>query len=86
MHILVISGGNTHTGRALAFGLYTAMSPSNGARPYISKAALVLTDGRSQDLVGNPAREMRQAGVKVISILCVGLRLLCINTKNTRRT
>ena len=62
-------GGNTNTGKALSFGLYTALLPSNGARSYIPKAALVLTDGRSQDLVGNPAREMRQAGVKVRSII-----------------
>lgn len=58
-------GGNTNTGRALSFGLYTALLPSNGARPYIPKIAMILTDGRSQDLVGNPARELRQAGVKV---------------------
>ena len=60
-------GGNTNTGRAISFGLYTAMSPSNGARPYIAKSVLVLTDGKSQDLVGNPAREMRMTGVKVNS-------------------
>ena len=65
----LFSGGNTNTGRALSFGLYNVMSPSNGARPYIPKAALVLTDGRSQDSVGNPARELRQAGVKVRKIL-----------------
>jgi len=59
------SGGNTNTGRAISFGLLNALSPANGARPYISKVALILTDGRSQDEVGNPARELRQAGVKV---------------------
>ena len=58
-------GGNTNTGQALKFSLYTALSPSNGARPYVSKVAMILTDGRSQDLVANPAHELRQAGVKV---------------------
>nr|XP_018667880.1 sushi, von Willebrand factor type A, EGF and pentraxin domain-containing protein 1-like isoform X2 [Ciona intestinalis] len=61
-------GGNTNTGKALAFSLYTALSPANGARPYVNKVALVLTDGRSQDEVGNPARELRQAGVKVLTV------------------
>lgn len=59
------AGGNTKTGYALKFAFNNALSPANGARPYVHKVALVLTDGRSQDLVGNPARELRQSGVKV---------------------
>lgn len=61
-------GGNTKTGYALKFAFNNALSPANGARPYVHKVALVLTDGRSQDLVGNPARELRQSGVKILAV------------------
>ncbi|XP_077971175.1 sushi, von Willebrand factor type A, EGF and pentraxin domain-containing protein 1-like isoform X2 [Styela clava] len=61
-------GGNTNTGRAISFSLYKALSLSSGARPFISKTALILTDGRSQDDVGNPAREMRNAGIRVVAV------------------
>jgi len=61
-------GGNTKTGYALKFAFNNALSPANGARPYVHKVALILTDGRSQDLVGNPARELRQSGVKILAV------------------
>lgn len=62
---VVFTGGNTNTGRAITFSLYNALSLSSGARPFVRKTALILTDGRSQDDVGNPAREMRNAGMRV---------------------
>lgn len=45
--------------------MYSGLAVQNGARPYVSKIAMVLTDGRSQDTVANPAHQLRQAGVKV---------------------
>lgn len=61
-------GGNTNTGRAVTFSLYNALSLSSGARPFVRKTALILTDGRSQDEVGNPAREMKNAGIRVVAV------------------
>jgi len=61
-------GGNTNTGKSLKFALYSGLAVQNGARPYVSKIAMVLTDGRSQDTVANPAYQLRQAGVKVLAV------------------
>uniref|UniRef100_A0A8C3II56 Collagen alpha-1(XII) chain n=1 Tax=Chrysemys picta bellii TaxID=8478 RepID=A0A8C3II56_CHRPI len=61
-------GGNTMTGEAIDYLIRNAFTESAGARKGIPKVAIIITDGKSQDEVEIPARELRNIGVEVFSL------------------
>lgn len=58
-------GGGTKTGKALseAKALF-----DNGNRKGVSNIACVITDGKSQDKINDPAQKLRDSGVTIFSI------------------
>ncbi|XP_053142880.1 collagen alpha-1(XII) chain isoform X4 [Hemicordylus capensis] len=61
-------GGNTMTGEAVDYLIKNTFTESAGARKGFPKVAIVITDGKSQDEVEIPARELRNIGVEVFSL------------------
>ncbi|CAM9642473.1 unnamed protein product [Lampetra fluviatilis] len=61
-------GGNTMTGDALTMALKSGFSEKAGARDGVSRVAILVTDGRSQDSVMDPALELKQAGVELFAL------------------
>ncbi|EAW48748.1 collagen, type XII, alpha 1, isoform CRA_a [Homo sapiens] len=61
-------GGNTMTGDAIDYLVKNTFTESAGARVGFPKVAIIITDGKSQDEVEIPARELRNVGVEVFSL------------------
>uniref|UniRef100_A0A8D2LYC8 Collagen alpha-1(XII) chain n=1 Tax=Varanus komodoensis TaxID=61221 RepID=A0A8D2LYC8_VARKO len=61
-------GGNTMTGEAIDYLIKNTFIESAGARKGFPKVAIIITDGKSQDEVEIPARELRSMGVEVFSL------------------
>lgn len=68
--ILPYRGGGTNTGAALKFTKENVFTRARGSRKEkgVQQVAVVITDGASQDEVGQAAAELRRAGVKVYSV------------------
>lgn len=71
-HIKAMSyrGGGTRTGLGLDFLIHTHLTASSGSRAAdgVTQVVVVLTDGRSQDDVAEPAQVLRIAGVEVFAV------------------
>ncbi|XP_036948671.1 collagen alpha-1(XIV) chain isoform X7 [Acanthopagrus latus] len=65
---LPYKGGNTLTGLALTFILENSFKPEAGSRPGVPKIGILITDGKSQDDVLPPARNLRDAGIELFAI------------------
>uniref|UniRef100_A0A670Y0E3 Collagen type XIV alpha 1 chain n=1 Tax=Pseudonaja textilis TaxID=8673 RepID=A0A670Y0E3_PSETE len=65
---LPYKGGNTLTGLALTFILENNFKPDAGSRPGVPKIGILITDGKSQDDVIPPAKNLRDAGVELFAI------------------
>ncbi|XP_059933079.1 collagen alpha-3(VI) chain-like isoform X3 [Gadus macrocephalus] len=63
-------GGGTRTGLGLDFLIRAHMTTASGSRAGggVSQLVVVLTDGRSQDDVSEPARVLHLAGVEVFAV------------------
>ncbi|KAL8181626.1 UNVERIFIED_CONTAM: hypothetical protein K2H54_013575 [Gekko kuhli] len=64
-------GGNTNTGDALRYITMHSFSAEAGGRPSdpsVKKVAILLTDGRSQDHVLEPATVAHEAGIKIFAV------------------
>lgn len=57
-----------HTGLALTFILENNFKPEAGARPGVPKIGILITDGKSQDDVIPPAKNLRDAGIELFAI------------------
>ncbi|KAK2845177.1 hypothetical protein Q5P01_011836 [Channa striata] len=66
--ILPYNGGGTGTGAALRFAHKHMFSEANGSRKGVQKVAVVITDGESQDDVGDAAAILRRSGVTVYAV------------------
>ncbi|KAM6089735.1 uncharacterized protein LJ206_004050 [Theristicus caerulescens] len=62
------AGGNTKTGRGLAYMLKEIFQSSRGMRPECPHVLVLMTDGRSQDDVLPPARVAHALGIRVIAV------------------
>ncbi|XP_028941249.1 collagen alpha-1(VII) chain-like, partial [Antrostomus carolinensis] len=62
------AGGNTKTGRGLTYMLNEIFQSSRGMRPDFPHVLVLLTDGRSQDDVLQPARVAHALGIRVIAL------------------
>ncbi|XP_019645153.1 PREDICTED: uncharacterized threonine-rich GPI-anchored glycoprotein PJ4664.02-like isoform X2 [Branchiostoma belcheri] len=60
--------GGTMTGKALTRLRRQGFQQSNGARKNVPHVAVVVTDGRSSDSVGQPALETRQTGIVLYAV------------------
>lgn len=60
--------GRTLTGGAIKDTVENAFSKANGAREKAAKVILVITDGRAQDDVEQPAKAARNAGIRMIAV------------------
>lgn len=71
-HIKTMSyrGGGTRTGLGLEFLIRTHLTTASGSRAAegVAQVVVVLTDGRSQDDVVEPAQVLRLAGVEVFAV------------------
>lgn len=64
-------GGNTNTGDALRYITRYSFSPQAGGRPgnrALKQVAILLTDGRSQDLVLDAALAAHVAGIRIFAV------------------
>ncbi|XP_047457590.1 collagen alpha-3(VI) chain-like [Mugil cephalus] len=63
-------GGGTRTGLGLDFLIRAHMTTASGSRAVdgVAQVVVVLTDGRSQDDVAEPAQVLRLAGVKIFAV------------------
>ncbi|KAM5164247.1 collagen alpha-1(XII) chain-like [Mantella aurantiaca] len=61
-------GGNTMTGEAIDYLRKNAFVQSAGARKGFPKIAVIITDGKSQDEVEIPAKELQNLGVEVFTL------------------
>lgn len=63
-------GGGTRTGLGLDFLIRTHLTAAAGSRAAdgVTQVVLVLTDGRSQDDVAEPAQVLRMAGVEMFAV------------------
>ncbi|XP_047198474.1 collagen alpha-3(VI) chain isoform X2 [Hippoglossus stenolepis] len=63
-------GGGTRTGLGLEFLIRTHLTTASGCRAAegVAQVVVVLTDGRSQDDVVEPAQVLRMAGVEVFAV------------------
>lgn len=55
-------------GLALTYILENSFKPEAGARPGVSKIGILITDGKSQDDVIPPAKNLRDAGIELFAI------------------
>lgn len=60
-------GGPTRTGRVLSLILHH-FDTSKGGRPDVPKILVVLTDGKAQDNVAGPARDLRDNNIVIYSV------------------
>ncbi|MEQ2191377.1 hypothetical protein XENOCAPTIV_027556 [Xenoophorus captivus] len=71
-HIKTMSyrGGGTRTGLGLEFLIRTHLTSASGscAAEGVAQVVVVLTDGRSQDDVGEPAKVLQMAGVQMFAV------------------
>ncbi|XP_064408145.1 cartilage matrix protein, partial [Latimeria chalumnae] len=58
----------TMTGQALKYLVDNSFSVSSGARPGVPKVAIVFTDGRSQDYIGDAAKKAKDLGFKMYAV------------------
>ncbi|XP_030644419.1 cartilage matrix protein [Chanos chanos] len=58
----------TMTGQALRYLLDNSFTPSQGARPGVTKVGIVFTDGRSQDYIGDAAKKAKENGFKMYAV------------------
>ncbi|KAK1332010.1 hypothetical protein QTO34_007687 [Cnephaeus nilssonii] len=65
---LPYKGGNTLTGLALNYIFENSFKPEAGARTGISKIGILITDGKSQDDIIPPSRNLRESGVELFAI------------------
>uniref|UniRef100_S4R4W4 Collagen, type XII, alpha 1b n=1 Tax=Petromyzon marinus TaxID=7757 RepID=S4R4W4_PETMA len=65
---LPYKGGNTLTGLALLHVLEQSFGMERGARSLLPKIGILVTDGKSQDEVQDPARQMRDRGIELFAI------------------
>lgn len=56
------------TGDAIDYLVKNTFTESAGSRVGFPKVAIIITDGKSQDEVDIPARELRSIGVEVFSL------------------
>lgn len=56
------------SGDAIDYLIKNTFTESAGARVGFPKVAIIITDGKSQDEVEIPARELRNIGVEVFSL------------------
>lgn len=71
-HIKAMSyrGGGTRTGLGLEFLMRTHLTAASGSRAAdgVAQVVVVLTDGRSQDDVAEPAQMLQMAGVEMFAV------------------
>ncbi|MED6235418.1 hypothetical protein ATANTOWER_025672, partial [Ataeniobius toweri] len=71
-HIKAMSyrGGGTRTGLGLEFLIRTHLTSASGSRAAegVAQVVVILTDGRSQDDVGEPAKVLQMAGVQMFAV------------------
>lgn len=63
--------GNTNTGDAISYTTSNIFTVQNGARPVakgIQRVAILLTDGRSQDYVLEPAKTAAKASIRMFAV------------------
>uniref|UniRef100_A0A8C4N009 Collagen alpha-1(XIV) chain n=1 Tax=Equus asinus asinus TaxID=83772 RepID=A0A8C4N009_EQUAS len=65
---LPYKGGNTLTGLALNYIFENSFKPEAGARSGVSKIGILITDGKSQDDIIPPSRNLRESGVELFAI------------------
>ncbi|XP_078718860.1 collagen alpha-1(XIV) chain-like isoform X1 [Lampetra fluviatilis] len=65
---LPYKGGNTNTGMALEHARLQNLRPEAGARPGVPAIVVLITDGKSQDDVAQPAAELKSRGVELFAI------------------
>uniref|UniRef100_UPI00398EC206 collagen alpha-1(XXI) chain-like n=1 Tax=Pristiophorus japonicus TaxID=55135 RepID=UPI00398EC206 len=68
MEAILYRGGNTRTGKAITFGVNDVFATSTRAANAVTKVAIVLTDGKSQDDVKNSAEEARKKKIILFAI------------------
>lgn len=59
----------TMTGQAIRYMTDNSFNPSHGARPGVLKVAIVFTDGRSQDYIGDAAKKAKDSGKEEDTLL-----------------
>uniref|UniRef100_A0A671NEP6 Collagen alpha-1(XII) chain n=1 Tax=Sinocyclocheilus anshuiensis TaxID=1608454 RepID=A0A671NEP6_9TELE len=62
---LPYKGGNTMTGDAMDYLVKNTFTVAAGARKGFPKVAMIITDGKSQDPVGEYAERLRNTGVEI---------------------
>ncbi|KAM4671189.1 uncharacterized protein AAGF69_003796 [Amazona ochrocephala] len=62
------TGGNTRTGRGIAYMLKELFQSSKGMRPDFPHMMVLVTDGQSQDDVLPPARAAHALGIRIIAV------------------
>ncbi|XP_062436150.1 collagen alpha-1(VII) chain-like isoform X7 [Rhea pennata] len=62
------AGGNTKTGRGIAYMLKELFQSSRGMRAAFPHVLVLVTDGRSQDDVLPPARTAHALGIRIIAV------------------
>uniref|UniRef100_A0A673LQQ0 Collagen alpha-1(XII) chain-like n=1 Tax=Sinocyclocheilus rhinocerous TaxID=307959 RepID=A0A673LQQ0_9TELE len=62
---LPYKGGNTMTGDAMDYLVKNTFTAATGARKGFPKVAMIITDGKSQDPVGEYAERLRNIGVEI---------------------
>ncbi|XP_038656571.1 collagen alpha-1(XXI) chain isoform X1 [Scyliorhinus canicula] len=68
MEAILYRGGNTRTGKAITFGVNNVFATSTRAANAVTKVAIVLTDGKSQDDVKHSAEEARRNKIILFAI------------------
>ncbi|KAA0703512.1 Collagen alpha-6(VI) chain [Triplophysa tibetana] len=68
--ILPYRGGGTKTGAALTFAKDNLFTPTRGSRKALGfeQIAIIITDGKSQDVVNDAAAKLRRSGVTVFAV------------------
>ncbi|XP_063003668.1 collagen alpha-4(VI) chain-like [Elgaria multicarinata webbii] len=63
-------GGGTKTGKSLRFMLDNQFSETAGSRRHegVPQIAVVITDGKAQDRISEPAKEVKSAGITLYAI------------------
>lgn len=71
------------SGDAIDYLIKNTFTESAGARVGFPKVAIIITDGKSQDEVEVPARELRSIGVEVFSLGRPNLIIFILELFNT---